>query len=133
VPALSQRLSAISASLNLQALSVAEGLRAALSVAVIIALNEYFHWPPLIWSALSAFNVCMCDPGGQIRRRMPVLLTITVLTVLIVGLGGPVRAGGIGAWDSHSGSVSGETKGLRQRATARVFEPQMCAVSADKG
>ena len=95
MPALSQRLSALSASLNLRALSVAEGLRAALSVAVIIALNEYFHWPPLIWSALSAFNVCMCDPGGQVRRRMPVLLTITLLTVLIVGLGGPVRAGGI--------------------------------------
>ena len=93
MPALSQRLSALSASLNLRALSVAEGLRAALSVAVIIALNEYFHWPPLIWSALSAFNVCMCDPGGQVRRRMPVLLTITLLTVLIVGLGGPVRAG----------------------------------------
>jgi uncharacterized membrane protein YccC len=95
VPALLPRLGALSASLNLRALSVAEGLRAALSVAVIIALNEYFHWPPLIWTALAAFNVCMCDPGGQIRRRIPVLLTITLLTVLIVGIMGPVRAGGI--------------------------------------
>ncbi len=34
-------------SLKLQALSLAEGLRAALSVAVIIAANEYLQWPSL--------------------------------------------------------------------------------------
>lgn len=78
------RVTQLAASLNLQALSLAEGARAALSVAVIIALNEYFHWPPLIEAALAALNTCMCDPGGPIRRRVPVLLAYTLLSALVV-------------------------------------------------
>ncbi len=74
----------LAASLNLQALSLAEGVRAALSVAVIIALIEYFQWPPLIEAALAALNTCMCDPGGPIRRRVPVLLAYTLLSALVV-------------------------------------------------
>ena len=91
------RLQRLSASLNLQALSLSEGLRAALSVAVIIALNEYFHWPPLIEAALGALNTCMADPGGPIRRRLPVLLTFTLLGAVVVAVAGLVRAAGI-AW-----------------------------------
>ena len=78
------RVTRLAASLNLQALSLAEGVRAALSVAVIIALIEYFHWPPLIEAALAALNTCMCDPGGPIRRRVPVLLGYTLLSALVV-------------------------------------------------
>jgi uncharacterized membrane protein YccC len=94
---LGAHLRRLSASLNLQAFSLAEGLRAALSVAVIIALNEYFHWPPLIEAALGALNTCMADPGGPIRRRVPVLLTFAVLGAVVVAGTGLVRAAGI-AW-----------------------------------
>ena len=93
---LGAHLRRLSASLNLQALSLAEGLRAALSVAVIIALNEYFHWPPLIEAALGALNTCLADPGGPIRRRVPVLLSFTALGAVVVAGAGLVRAAGVG-------------------------------------
>jgi hypothetical protein len=63
---------------DLQVLSLKEGARAALSVAVIIAANVYFDWPPLFVAAPAALNTCMCDPGGPIRRRFPALLAFTL-------------------------------------------------------
>jgi hypothetical protein len=89
IPPVAGRLGAqvrqLSVNLNLQALSLAEGLRAALSVASIIAVNETLQWPPLIEAAPAASNTCLCDPGGPIRRRIPVLLVFTLLGALIVG------------------------------------------------
>lgn len=61
-------------SLDLRALSVAEGVRAALSVAVIVAANEWIAFPPLSEAALAALLTCLCDAGGPIRRRVPALL-----------------------------------------------------------
>jgi uncharacterized membrane protein YccC len=81
--------------LNLRAVSLAEGLRAALSVAVIIALNQYLQWPPLVVAALAALNTCLCDPGGLIRRRVPVLLLFTMLGGLVMAGAGLARSGGI--------------------------------------
>ena len=92
---LGERLRAASGSLNLQALSATEGVRAALSIAVLIALNEYLHWPPMITAALAALNVCMVDPGGAIRRRVPVLLLFTFVSALVVAGVGLARGGGI--------------------------------------
>src|SRR5208283_2048962 len=70
---------------------------AALSVAVIIALNERLHWPALNEAALAALWTCLCDPGGPIRRRLPILLSFAALGALITagvgltrGLGLPV-------------------------------------------
>ena len=60
--------------INMRAISVSEGMRAGLSVAVIIALNEYLGFAPLREAALAALLTCICDPGGPIRRRIPVLL-----------------------------------------------------------
>lgn len=77
---------------NLRAISLAEGVRAALSVAVIIAANEYLDWPPLREAALAALLTCLCDPGGPIRRRIPVLLSFTALGALITGSFGVARA-----------------------------------------
>jgi uncharacterized membrane protein YccC len=82
-------------SLNRQGVSILEGLRAALSVAVIIALNQVIEWPPLREAALAALLTCICDPGGPIRRRLPVLLTFAVLGSLLTGGLGLVRALGI--------------------------------------
>src|SRR6185312_16115293 len=77
---------------DLKAISVAEGLRAALSVAVIIAANEYLDWPPLREAALAALLTCLCDPGGPVRRRVPLLLGFTALGALTVGGGGLLRS-----------------------------------------
>lgn len=73
---------------NLRAISIAEGLRAALSVSVIMAANSYFAWPPLGEAALAALLTCLCDTGGPIRRRVPVLLSFAIAGALAtVGIG----------------------------------------------
>jgi uncharacterized membrane protein YccC len=76
---------------NLRALSLAEGVRAALSVSVIIAASEYLNLPPLREAALGALWTCLCDPGGPVRRRVPVLLSFTIIGSLITGGFGLVR------------------------------------------
>jgi len=81
--------------LNLRAISLAEGLRAALSVAVIIAINERLHWPALNEAALAALWTCLCDPGGPIRRRVPVLLSFAALGALVTAGVGLIRGLGM--------------------------------------
>jgi hypothetical protein len=54
---------------NVRAVSLSEGMRAGLSVAVVIALNEYLEFPALREAALAALLTCICDPGGPSRRR----------------------------------------------------------------
>ena len=83
--------------LNRQGISVMEGLRAALSVAVIIAFDQVLDWGPLREAGLAALLTCICDPGGPIRRRVPILLSFGVLGALVSagfglarGLGMPV-------------------------------------------
>jgi uncharacterized membrane protein YccC len=63
---------------NPRAISLAEGIRAGLSVAVIIAISEFVDFPALREAALAALLTCMCDPGGPISRRVPVLLGFTL-------------------------------------------------------
>ena len=73
---------------NLRAISLAEGVRAGLSVAVIIGAAEYIAFPPLREAALAALLTCLCDPGGPIRRRVPVLLAFTVIgSAITAGFG----------------------------------------------
>jgi uncharacterized membrane protein YccC len=76
---------------NARALSVAEGVRAALSVCVIIVASEYFDLPALRTAALGALWTCLCDPGGPVRRRVPALLSFTVIGGLIMGGFGLLR------------------------------------------
>jgi len=58
-------------------------VRAALSVAVLVALNEWLGWPPMMEAALAALLTCLCDAGGPIRKRVPPLLVFAVLGALI--------------------------------------------------
>jgi uncharacterized membrane protein YccC len=79
---------------NPRALSVAEGVRAALSVSVIIAASEYFDAPLMRGAALGALWTCLCDPGGPVGRRVPALLSFTVIGALIMGGFGVMRGFG---------------------------------------
>jgi uncharacterized membrane protein YccC len=59
---------------DLRAVSLAEGVRAALSVAAIVAASQLLGRPGLLEAALAAWLTCLCDAGGPIRRRLPFLL-----------------------------------------------------------
>src|ERR1700709_1651787 len=79
---------------NARAISLSEGMRAGLSVAVIIALNEYLTFAPLREAALAALLTCICDPGGPIRRRVPVLLGCALTGAAVTAGFGLLRAFG---------------------------------------
>jgi uncharacterized membrane protein YccC len=76
---------------NARAISLSEGIRAGLSVAVIIALNEYLAFAPLREAALAALLTCICDPGGPIRRRVPVLLSFALIGAAVTASFGLLR------------------------------------------
>src|SRR5271166_855935 len=78
-------------SVNLRAISLEEAVRAALSVSVIIAAGQVLDFPPLREAALAALLTCIFDPGGPIRRRVPVLLGFTFLGGLVTACFGLVR------------------------------------------
>ena len=65
-----------------RAVSIAEGVRAALSVAVIVAADEWLNFPPLMMAALAALLTCLCDTGGPMRRRVVTLLCFAILGAL---------------------------------------------------
>lgn len=88
-------LARLPVSLNLRAISIEEGVRAALAVAAIIGLNERLHWPALEETALAALWTCLCDPGGPIRRRLPVLLAFAALGAAITAGVGLLRGLGL--------------------------------------
>jgi uncharacterized membrane protein YccC len=79
---------------NLRAVSIAEGVRAALSVAVIIGISDWLDQPLLLAAALGSLLTCMCDVGGPIRRRVPVLLSFAIVGAALTAVMGLARAGG---------------------------------------
>jgi uncharacterized membrane protein YccC len=82
---------------NLKALSLAEGVRAGLSVSVIIAASAWLQQPTLLEAALAALLTCLCDSGGPMRRRVVALLSFCVLGALTTAVGGLVRNLGLPA------------------------------------
>ena len=81
-------LSRLPVSLDLRAISVQEGLRAALAVAATMVVSEWLGLPILAESALGALLTCLCDAGGPVWRRVPALLAFAVIgTVVTAGLG----------------------------------------------
>ena len=80
-------LSRLPISLDLRAISLAEGLRAALAVAAVVLLSEWARIPALGEAVLGALLTCLCDAGGPVRRRVPAMLGFAVVgTALIAGL-----------------------------------------------
>ncbi len=80
---------------DLRTISIAEGVRAAMSVAVIVAADAWLQWPGLLEAALAALLTCLCDGGGPIRRRLPVLVAFTLLGGCITAGFGLLRGHGL--------------------------------------
>ena len=68
---------------NISAVSLSEAIRAGLSVGVIIAIKEYLTFASLNEAVLAALLTCICDPGGPVRRRVPVLLGVALPPALL--------------------------------------------------
>ncbi len=80
--------------LNLRALSLLEGLRAGVAIAVTMAAGSIFGLPQLGLAALGALLTCFADPGGPILRRLPALLAFGFIGALVFGGFGLIRSFG---------------------------------------
>jgi uncharacterized membrane protein YccC len=63
-------------------LSISEGLRAAFSVAAVVALAEWLQEPTLVWGAIGALWVSLADSGGHPLDRLRTLSLFTLLSTL---------------------------------------------------
>ncbi len=88
------RSSKIPIALNVSAISLAEGLRAGIAVAVTVLAGEIFALPHFGLAALGALLTCFSDPGGPVRRRVPAVLAFALVSGVTFGLFGLIRAGG---------------------------------------
>lgn len=78
-------------------LGLAEGLRAATAVAVLVLATLALHWPMFAWTAYAAFWACLADPGGPDRHRLRVMGAFV--------LGGAALAGVMSCVASVAGPV----------------------------
>lgn len=90
-------LSRLPVSLDLRAISLAEGVRAALAIAAVMVLNEWAGLPLLTEAAMGALLTCLCDGGGPLRRRVPALLAFAGLGALVTAGFGLLRPLGLPA------------------------------------
>jgi uncharacterized membrane protein YccC len=71
---------------------IAEGLRAAMAVALLVLAAVALHRPVLAWAAFAAFWTCLTDPGGADGRRLRAMgafvIVGAVLAALMSGLAG---------------------------------------------
>ncbi len=81
--------------LDLRAISIVEGIRAGLAAAVPVAASVWLHQPTLTLAALGALLTCICDPGGPIRRRLPLLTAFVCCGALLLSGFGLLRNAGI--------------------------------------
>ena len=86
-------LSRLPIQLDLRAISLAEGVRAALSVGAIIVADEWLRSVFVVEAGLAALFTCMSDPGGPVRRRLLTLLGFGVLGTLATAAFGLLHHG----------------------------------------
>lgn len=72
--------------IDLRGVSIAEGLRAALATAVLVALSEFVDEPEIATAAIAAFWVCLADPGGTVERRLQTMGLLTIAGTLFSGV-----------------------------------------------
>ncbi|MDD2876439.1 MAG: FUSC family protein [Acidiphilium sp.] len=78
--------------LNFRAISLLEGVRAAIAVAGTMALGSLLGLPQLGLAALGALLACFADPGGAVRARLPPMLIFGVLGALCFSVFGLILA-----------------------------------------
>jgi uncharacterized membrane protein YccC len=78
--------------LNFRAISLLEGVRAAIAVAGTMALGSVLGLPQLGLAALGALLACFVDPGGSVRARLPPMLIFGVLGALCFSVFGLMLA-----------------------------------------
>jgi uncharacterized membrane protein YccC len=78
--------------LNFRAISLLEGLRAAIAVAGTMAVGSLLGLPQLGLAALGALLACFADPGGAVRARLPPMLIFGVLGALCFSVFGLILA-----------------------------------------
>jgi uncharacterized membrane protein YccC len=81
-------------SLNVRAVSLAEGFRAGIAVAVTVLAGELLGLPHFGLAALGALLTCFADPGGPVRRRAPAVIAFALCSGLAYGAFGLIRAEG---------------------------------------
>jgi uncharacterized membrane protein YccC len=81
--------------LNPGAVSLAEGLRAGIAVALTMIAGAVLHLPHYGLAALGALMTCYADPGGPIAQRRPAVLAFALLAGIAYGVFGLVRAHGV--------------------------------------
>jgi uncharacterized membrane protein YccC len=80
--------------LDVKGLNWLEGLRAALTVAVVVAVSEFVATPAAAEAALAAWLTCLCDQGGPIRSRLPAVISFTLLGAAVTVAAGLARDAG---------------------------------------
>ena len=81
--------------LNPGAVSLAEGLRAGIAVALTVIAGALFGLPHFGLAALGALLACFADPGGPVARRAPAVLTFAVAAGLTYAGFGLLRGAGV--------------------------------------
>ncbi len=80
---------------NVGAVSLAEGVRAGMAVAVTVLLGQVLGLPHFGLAALGALLTCFADPGGPLRRRAPAVLAFAFLAGIAYGFFGYLRGQGV--------------------------------------
>jgi len=81
--------------LNPNAVSLSEGLRAGIAVAITLLAGDVLHLPYLGLAALGALLTCLADPGGPVLRRAPAVIAFALCGGLAYGVFGLIRAQGV--------------------------------------
>jgi len=71
---------------EIERLGVAEGLRAATAVAVMVWVSQILHEPLFAWGAFAAFWTCLADPGGSDRLRLKIMVGFALIGTMIAAL-----------------------------------------------
>ncbi len=84
--------------LDLRNVRLVEGVRAAFAFGVVILINIWVQWPPLLTMALAANLACFCDTGGPMRVRLRVLTAFSLLGGLLWAGVGLLQPWGFRSW-----------------------------------
>ncbi|MCB5943132.1 FUSC family protein [Acidocella sp. KAb 2-4] len=90
------KLAALPITLNPRAVSLTEGLRAGIAVAVTLIAGQVLHIPQFGLAALGALLTCFADPGGPVARRVPAVAAFALGGGVAYGLFGYL--GGVNIW-----------------------------------